>query len=229
MKKIFALLLTVSMLLTAGCSKKVEEIKTVDETQTEVMAQPVEKQDDFAQFRTAELWNDDVHGTVRGEDVDVPIYASLKLPEYTQSVVVEGKRLEFNEEYKKVILKGIFGEEDIYYHDLKHQTTEELEVYLDDRWELFDRYYYADANWKNMEIKKIPEYLKESKSEYTKAADFSVDEYIAKRNGEWYIVEFYVEDGELIIFLQEKEDKIPEGLREQVPEGMKIEGLSFGS
>ena len=231
-KKIFAFLLTVSMLLTAGCSKKVEEIKTVDETQVEV-SRFEETQDDFAQFRTEKEWNDDLQGTYKNEKVDISIRANIKFPEYTQSIVMEGKRILPDEKYKESMLKKIFGEEDIYFHDLKHQTMEELQNRID-----YDEDIIRDINanftdpeaaneeWEK-EIKELQKHLAKAKNEYTRATGFSVDEYIAKRNGEWYTVRFEKGDNGSHISFGEATVKGPKGLWEDAA-GVNYMSLETG-
>lgn len=213
-KKIFAWLLAASLLLTAGCSKKVEKIKTVEETQTEVI-QLTEKQDDFAQFRTEKTWDDDLQGAYKGKNVDVSLYAYIDLPEITQSVVVEGKYPKFSEEYKESVLKGICEGEDIYYYDMAHHTTEELQEQMDYIQEsLFSENDEEKAD-KEKQLKELQKYLDSSSNEYTKATDFHIDNYIIKRNDDWYEVSFNEQDtgNQVISFsMVEEYKKGPEGL-----------------
>ncbi|HBI63429.1 MAG TPA: hypothetical protein DDY31_19825 [Lachnospiraceae bacterium] len=190
-KKIMVWVLAAGMFLMAGCSKKADKIEIVDETQTG--SGEVEKvQDDFAQFREEEKWVDEIQGTYHGENAGISVKADILATESTQSMVVEVKRPALNEEYRKSVLKGAFGDADIYYHDIAHWTTEELQRELE--------IYESDEENNSMdpEYKKaLRKYLKDSKDEYTKADVFDVDEYIASRNGIWYELSFGQEEGNL--------------------------------
>lgn len=229
-------ILAASLLLTAGCSKKAEDItsEAVWETQTEQAAQTVE-QDDFAQFREENVWNDDLQGTYKGEKADISFFARIEVPECTQSVVVEGKLCDFDEKYKETVLKGIAGEENIYYYDIAHRTTEDLERKLgnleariedfdaysdtaartwDEQWE---EYYDEDAGKTEEELKEtlneIRKCLATSRDEYTKAADFNKDQYVIKRNGRWCKIYFIrQESGQRTIFMDEGWDNGPGGI-----------------
>lgn len=194
-KKVFVWLLSAGLLFTAGCSKKAEKIKIVEETQTEE-AEETTKQDDFAQFREEATWDDDMKGTCHGQEADIFIYASIILPDDAQtSAVAEGRMIHFDEKYKENALKGVFGDADIYYHDKAHWTIEELEKEIEEEeeWQKSQgKKKVGSEEKKNLE--ELKTYLASASREYTKATDFSADEYIAKKNGIWCTMEFIVQE-----------------------------------
>lgn len=238
-KKIFVWLSAACILFTAGCSKKTEQIKNIGtETQTKAV-QMAEREDEFAQFRDAAAWNEDIQGTYQGDKVDISIFASVDPPECKQSVVVEGKVCDFTQEYKEMVLKGIAGGADIYYYDIAHRTTKELESmlnYFEAVLETYERTgeftprgnsrhlpWEWDDSWKEEDwmtrqemedaVKDIPKYLETSSNTYTKADVFSSDEYIIERNGGWCRIYFLREEnGTRTIYMVSDRDNGPDGI-----------------
>lgn len=209
-KKIFVWLLAAGLLFTAGCSKKAEKIKRVEETQTEE-AEETTKQDDFAQFREEATWDDDLKGNCHGQEADISIYASIILPDDAQtSAVAEGRMIYFDNKYKENALNGVFGDADIYYHDKAHWTIEELEKEIEEEehWqEIQGKKNVGSEEKKNLE--ELKTYLASAGRKYTKATDFSADEYIAKKNGIWCTMEFIVqENGSHVMYFDTLKDDL---------------------
>lgn len=204
MKRIFVWFVAASLLLTAGCSKKAEDItsEAVWETQTEQAVQTAEK-DDFAQFRDEAAWKEDLKGTCHGQDSNISIYTDIILPEFTQtSVVAEGKVMPFDEKHKESVLKGVFGDEDIYYHDKAHWTMEELEKEIEGIQEGVEEVQEDEdfISEQKKDLEELRTYLASADREYTRATDFAVNEYIAKKNGKWCEMSFFIrEDGSRLI------------------------------
>lgn len=220
-KRFFAYILAAGVFLTAGCSKKADKVKLMDEMQSE-SGEVTKAEDDFAQFRDEETWVDEIRGTYRGQDVGISVKADILVPETTQSMAVEVKMPVLNEEYRESVLKGAFADEDIYYYDMAHWTTEGIQKAIESC-EFYEDEEHAEGVERDFleenkeELKKLRKYLKDSKDEYTKADVYDVNEYIARRDGIWYVLSFSQEEGNLDIFFSQMDDGFlqkPEGLWE---------------
>lgn len=106
-KKIFVWLVTVSLLFTAGCSKKAEKItkNSTEETLTESGV--------MEQFQEAENWKEDFSIEYDGKKKNIKIDAELNLPGQEEWQVVEGHVPDFDAEFKEKAANCLFGENEI--------------------------------------------------------------------------------------------------------------------
>ncbi|MDE7063686.1 MAG: hypothetical protein K2O73_10675 [Lachnospiraceae bacterium] len=82
----------------------------------------------LAQFADAGEWNDEWALEIEdGKVLNLVINAKITVPDTNTMSVVEVEELTVDADVKKRLLESFFGGTDIYYHDVEHQTKEELE------------------------------------------------------------------------------------------------------
>lgn len=75
----------------------------------------------LAQFADAERWTEDMKTTLdNGTSVNIQINAKITVPERNSMSVIEVKEPDFDNAYKEQVVKGVFGESEVYYYDDTH-------------------------------------------------------------------------------------------------------------
>lgn len=108
----------------AGCVDSNVNYDIAGDTEAE---QPRGGKNGVEQFADAAVWTDEwAVQTSKGNEVNLSIDADITVPAAEQMSVVEVKETVFDKEYKKTMVRQIFGNEEVYYNDISHLTKKEL-------------------------------------------------------------------------------------------------------
>lgn len=189
-KKVFALVLAAGMLLTAGCSKKAEDIPEAKPEVTEEVLSDFH--DSMEQFRGEEEWNETFSISSGEEEKDIEISADITLPETGDFPVIEGCVPEFNEKFKEKLVRSLLGDAALYLADDAHMIKEDLKERVEELERRVEYYstlqgFEEESKTEKKKLEKCREYLKSAGDKYTVTADdFKEDHYMGERDGVWY-------------------------------------------
>ena len=170
-----------ALVLLTGCGgKKVDyDMETEQESKGVVST--------LDEFREADNWDDSFTVTTSDGDVKVRINAPIDVPKADNMSVVTVEELKLDTNYKKKVLKAYFKDSEIYYHDLEHLTSEELQSAIDSMDgtiisaqsqidELESKGQQDAEQWKER-LNGWKEEAEEEKKKYEKALDTAKDTY----------------------------------------------------
>lgn len=81
----------------------------------------------LAEFAEAEKWSDEWELELGdGKKISMVIDAEISVPDVDAMSVIEVEKLQLDHAARKQLLEAFFGGEEIYYHDMEHQTREDL-------------------------------------------------------------------------------------------------------
>ncbi len=179
------------MTMLLGCNKNNVDYSIEGETKS-TESEAENRKIGVVQFADAPIWNEMWTIEEEGkESIAVEVDADIRIPKTDQMSVVEVTEPEFDAEFKEQIAKRIFENEEVYYNDISHLPRQELE----------EQYAYYEALYKSdpdvhmgNDLKKMLETyeaaLEQAKDTYTLAEEYTVDEYIGKRDGISYKLHF---------------------------------------
>lgn len=188
------LLTWMCMGLLTGCGEEKKVDYRIEGVKEETQEETDEGRSGVLQFAEEETWNE-TWTIDDGENVaEVRIEADIVLPDTEQMSVVEVCVPEFNGEYKKQIVGRIFGGEEVYYHDFEHLPKKELEEMYD----MFEEMYLSEpegtADGIKEEMDKYKDAVGTAKDTYTLAEEYNINEYIGKRDGITFELEFLLHE-----------------------------------
>ena len=193
-KKLTAGLLAANMVLTAGCSKKAEEIPQNTKEATEGTA--VDSNDVTAIFQGIEDWKEEFTIKSGEKEKTVKIEAPVYLTDRKSLPVIDGHALKFDEPLKEKTVRFLFADEDLYLADDAHATKKELKDLIS-RLEATVEYYSKtegledEYQTEKERLENCRKYIKTAKDSYTVTTDdCKGNHYAAKRDGVWYRLDF---------------------------------------
>lgn len=227
-KQAYALIFAATLLLTAGCSKKAEEIQTNIKETTEETA--VDSRDITAIFQGAKDWEEEFTIKSGEKEKTVKIEAPISVADSKNIVVIEGHVIEFDEPFKEKMAHVLFGNTDIYPADDEHKTREDLKERIENLEQRVnvlagaaDGETVKEFEKQSDLLKKCKSYLPDAKERYTETAtDFEDSHYVAKRDGIWYKLDFQ-NPGEENYFWNGYDGKFgfePKELKDTAPESI---------
>ena len=195
-KQVYAFILAAALVLTAGCSKKAEEIPQNTKETTEGTA--VDSKDVTAIFQGVEDWKEEFTIKSGEKEKTVKIEAPVSVADSKNIVVIEGHVIEFDEPFKEKMANILFGNTGIYPADDEHKTKEDLKERIENLEQRVnalagaeDRETVKESEKQSDILKKCRSYLPDAKERYTEtAAGFEDSHYVAKRDGIWYKLDF---------------------------------------
>lgn len=161
----------------------------------------------LTQFQNAEKWKEDWNVTDKsGTEKSVIVDTDIMIPDIVEMSVIEVERAENAESFRENFMKGFFGENDIYYHDEKHYTKEELERIIVSMEEALANPAYDNESRGELEemLETEREYFAKASDSYTPAEEFeSCDNFLGCRDNILYDALFFDDS----IFICPKEEE----------------------
>lgn len=151
------------------------------------------------QFADVSSWADEWSViTSKGNTVKISIDADITVPAAEQMSVVEVRETVFDEEYKKRMVRQLFGNEEVYYNDISHLTKKELTELRAEYEMLYEAYAVEGLEGEreqfNEKIQECDAALEKAKDTYTPAEDFAVNAYWGSWEGIPYNLSFVEEN-----------------------------------
>lgn len=122
---IFILVLTGSMIV--GCGKK-KIAYSLDGGSSEASSEYNDDSNNaLAKFRDMENWVEEWQVIDKnGKEVTLKIDAEIVVPDLEDMHMIEVERINMDKAFKEQVLQSLFGDAEIYYHEMEHRTKEEL-------------------------------------------------------------------------------------------------------
>ncbi len=179
-------------LFFSGCAERNVDYNIDENTETESLQRG---KAGVKQFADAAAWTEEWKETTsKGNEVTLSIDAKVIAPTVDQMSVVEVKETIFDEEFKESMVRRFFGNEEVYYNDIRNLTKKEL-TELRAEYETLYEMYSGEGMEMEREIyqckmKECDDALENAKDTHTPAENFAVGSYWGNRAGVPYNLNF---------------------------------------
>ncbi len=181
----------------SGCSARTVDYSVDDVTEN---TENRSGKKGLKQFADASAWEDEWTAVnTKGNPVTLQVNAEVFLPDAEKMSVVEVKEATIDDAFRQRVAESVFDAGSIYYYDINHLPKEDLAKLREEEQELYDSYdkttsdpdilAYIEETEDN--LKAFDEQIKEAKEEYIPAESFDVNEYLGKRENQYYSMHFW--------------------------------------